>query len=281
MVSAFVHFLRKKLRLIDKYCRILQGGAVARKNQIRCNTDEKTLVPARQMDPSAGLREGCFPRGIERGGRLFPRPLSGALCWAGINHSRRRTMHMTNFKRRLVSTALAVTMAVTLLPLPATAADAQKDISIGWNAQEPQTTMEQVTVDLTASLSDASGIDSADVYIELTESEYNALDKTPFSESSDVKLVTELPAEDTSDDTEEPDAEEPGEEGSGEEPGDQNQDQGQQPSKPNTGARTSTSPSPLPCRRTSTRRSTASPASPTRSRTARRDEFPSRKARPL
>lgn len=140
---------------------------------------------------------------------------------------------MTNFKRRLVSTALAVTMAVTLLPLPANAADAQKDISIGWNAQEPQTTMEQVTVDLAASLSDASGIESADVYIELTDDEYNALDKTPFGESSDVKLVTELPAEDTSDDTEEPDAEESGEEGSGEEPGDQDQGQGQQPSEPN------------------------------------------------
>ena len=145
---------------------------------------------------------------------------------------------MTNFKRRLVSTALAVTMAVTLLPLPANAADGTQDISIGWNAQEPQTTMEQVTVDLTASLSGTSAIESADVYIELTESEYNALDKTPFSESSDVKLVTELPAEDTSDDTEEPDAEEPGEnqpgeEGSGEEPGDQDQGQGQQPSEPN------------------------------------------------
>ncbi|WP_454942394.1 Cna B-type domain-containing protein [Evtepia sp.] len=93
--------------------------------------------------------------------------------------------------------------------------------------------MEQVTVDLTASLSDASAIESADGYIELTESEYNALDKTPFSESSDVKLVTELPAEDTSDDTEEPDTEELGEEGSGEEPGDQDQGQGQQPSEPN------------------------------------------------
>ena len=146
---------------------------------------------------------------------------------------------MTNFKRRLVSTALAVTMAVTLLPLPANAADGTQDISIGWNAQEPQTKMEQVTVDLTASLSDASAIESADVYIELTDDEYNALDKTPFGESSDVKLVDKLPAENTPDDTEEPDAEEPGEnqpgeEGSGEEPGDQNQDQGQQPSEPNT-----------------------------------------------
>lgn len=139
---------------------------------------------------------------------------------------------MTNFKRRLVSTALAVTMAVTLLPLPANAADTQKDISIGWKAQETETT-ERVNVDLTAKLSDTSAIESADVYIELTESEYNALDKTPFSESSDVKLVTELPAEDTSDDTEEPDAEEPGKEGSGEEPGDQDQGQGQQPSEPN------------------------------------------------
>ena len=147
---------------------------------------------------------------------------------------------MTNFKRRLVSTALAVTMAVTLLPLPANAADGTQDISIGWNAQEPQTKMEQVTVDLTASLSDASAIESADVYIELTDDEYNALDKTPFGESSDVKLVDKLPAENTPDDTEEPDAEEPGEnqpgeEGSGEESGDQNQDQGQgqQPSEPN------------------------------------------------
>lgn len=146
--------------------------------------------------------------------------------------------HMTNFKRRLVSTALAVTMVVTLLPLPATAADGTQDISIGWKAQETETT-ERVNVDLTASLSDTSAIESADVYIELTESEYNALDKTPFSESSDVKLVTKLPAEDTSDDTEEPDAGEtdenqPGEDGSDEESGDQNQDQGQQPSEPNT-----------------------------------------------
>lgn len=117
---------------------------------------------------------------------------------------------MTNFKRRLVSTALAVTMAVTLLPLPANAADGTQDISIGWKANQDQTTMEQVTVDLTASLSDASGIDSADVYIELTDDEYNALDKTPFGESSDVKLVDELPAEDASDDTEEPGAGEPG-----------------------------------------------------------------------
>lgn len=145
---------------------------------------------------------------------------------------------MTNFKRRLVSTVLAVTMAVTLLPLPANAADGTQDISIGWNAQEPQTKMEQVTVDLTASLSDASAIESADVYIELTDDEYNALDKTPFGESSDVKLVDKLPAENTPDDTEEPDAEEPGEnqpgeEGSGEEPGDQDQGQGQQPSEPN------------------------------------------------
>lgn len=145
---------------------------------------------------------------------------------------------MTNFKRRLVSTALAVTMAVTLLPLPANAADGTQDISIGWKANQDQTTMEQVTVDLTASLSDASGIDSADVYIELTDDEYNALDKTPFGESSDVKLVDKLPAENTPDDTEEPDAEEPGEnqpgeEGSGEEPGDQDQGQGQQPSEPN------------------------------------------------
>lgn len=150
---------------------------------------------------------------------------------------------MTNFKRRLVSTALAVTMAVTLLPLPATAADGTQDISIGWKANQDQTTMEQVTVDLTASLSDTSAIESADVYIELTESEYNALDKTPFSESSDVKLVTKLPAEDTSDDTEEPDAEEPGEnqpgeDGSDEESGNQDQeqnpDQGQEQQPPTT-----------------------------------------------
>ena len=100
---------------------------------------------------------------------------------------------MTNFKRRLVSTALAVTMAVTLLPLPANAADTQKDISIGWNAQKPQTTMEQVTVDLAASLSDASGIESADVYIELTDDEFAALDQNSLEANSDVKLATELP----------------------------------------------------------------------------------------
>lgn len=117
---------------------------------------------------------------------------------------------MTNFKRRLVSTALAVTMAVTLLPLPANAADAQKDISIGWNAQKPQTTMEQVTVDLAASLSDASGIESADVYIELTDDEFAALDQNSLEANSDVKLATELPPEDTPDDTEEPGAGEPG-----------------------------------------------------------------------
>ena len=98
---------------------------------------------------------------------------------------------MTNFKRRLVSTALAVTMAVTLLPLPATAADAQKDISIGWNAQETETT-EQVTVDLTASLSDASGIDSADVYIELTDNEFAALDQSSLDATSGVELVDKL-----------------------------------------------------------------------------------------
>lgn len=147
---------------------------------------------------------------------------------------------MTNFKRRLVSTALAVTMAVTLLPLPATAADAQKDISIGWNAQEPQTTMEQVTVDLTASLSDASAIESADVYIELTDNEFAALDQSSLEANSDVKLVNKLPAEDAPDDTEEPDAGEtdenqPGGDGSNEESGNQDQDQGQgqQPSEPN------------------------------------------------
>ena len=143
---------------------------------------------------------------------------------------------MTNFKRRLVSTALAVTMAVTLLPLPANAADGTQDISIGWKAQEPQTTMEQVTVDLTAKLENTN-IESVDVYIALSEEEADAL--TLSDENSDVTLVNKLPAEDTSDDTEEPDAEEPGEnqpseEGSGEEPGDQNQDQGQQPSEPNT-----------------------------------------------
>ena len=137
---------------------------------------------------------------------------------------------MTNFKRRLVSTALAVTMAVTLLPLPANAADGTQDISIGWNAQEPQTKMEQVTVDLTAKLENTN-IESVDVYIALSEEEADAL--TLSDENSDVTLVTELPAEDTSDDTEEPDAEETGEEGSGEEPGDQDQGQGQQPSEPN------------------------------------------------
>lgn len=99
---------------------------------------------------------------------------------------------MTNFKRRLVSTALAVTMAVTLLPLPANAADGTQDISIGWNAQEPQTKMEQVTVDLTASLSDASAIESADVYIELTDNEFAALDQSSLDATSGVELVDKL-----------------------------------------------------------------------------------------
>ena len=144
---------------------------------------------------------------------------------------------MTNFKRRLVSTALAVTMAVTLLPLPATAADTQKDISIGWKANQDQTTMEQVTVDLTASLNNPD-ITSAEVYIKLSDEEAAALDTSSLDKNV-LDLVDELPPKDTPDTPEEPDAGETdenqtSEEGSGEESGNQNQDQGQQPSEPNT-----------------------------------------------
>ncbi len=144
---------------------------------------------------------------------------------------------MTNFKRRLVSTTLAVTMAVTLLPLPATAADTQKDISIGWKANQDQTTMEQVTVDLTASLNNPD-ITSAEVYIKLSDEEAAALDTSSLDKNV-LDLVDELPPKDTPDTPEEPDAGETdenqtSEEGSGEESGNQNQDQGQQPSEPNT-----------------------------------------------
>ena len=143
---------------------------------------------------------------------------------------------MTNFKRRLVSTTLAVTMAVTLLPLPATAADTQKDISIGWKANQDQTTMEQVTVDLTASLNNPD-ITSAEVYIKLSDEEAAALDTSSLDKNV-LDLVDELPPKDTPDTPEEPDAGETdenqtSEEGSGEESGNQNQDQGQQPSEPN------------------------------------------------
>ena len=144
---------------------------------------------------------------------------------------------MTNFKRRLVSTTLAVTMAVTLFPLPATAADTQKDISIGWKANQDQTTMEQVTVDLTASLNNPD-ITSAEVYIKLSDEEAAALDTSSLDKNV-LDLVDELPPKDTPDTPEEPDAGETdenqtSEEGSGEESGNQNQDQGQQPSEPNT-----------------------------------------------
>ena len=88
-------------------------------------------------------------------------------------------IRVKNFQRKLVSITLAAVMVVAMLPLSVIAAEGN-DISITWRAASGATA-DQGTVTLTASI-DSEKIQSAEVYLELTEGAWSALDKASLIE---------------------------------------------------------------------------------------------------